>query len=204
MTGRVAVALAAALAVDAAARPAAGEERVTLSVRGAAYDRNDDGYADHAAAHGLSGAEVGGGGVVEGGVRLAPRLWLYASWSVFSSLARRRQDELSVLSQAVLLQAGVTVFRRDRLAGIALPVAIRVDVLAGGGLYHLRDELDGEAHSERGPGARAGAQVTASWRAVGFVVAYGLHLARASIADRVGGELRAGGSELGAGFTLRF
>ena len=175
-------------------------------MRGAAYDRDDDGYADHAATFGLDGAEVGGGGVIEGGVRVLPRLWLYASWSGFTSLAQRRLGELRVSNRALLLQAGLTVFRRDDLLADAVrsPLSIRIDVLAGGGLYSLSDELDGASHSARGPGARAGAQATVSWRSFGFIVAYGLHLARPSLEDRVDGELRAGGNEFGAGLALRF
>jgi hypothetical protein len=199
------LALTGGLALAAASHPArADEERLTLTLRGGAYDRNDDGYADHAAVFGLSGAEVGGGGVIEGGVRVLPRVWLYASWSGFMSQAARRLDQLRVTNQAFLVQAGLTVYRRDRLFGGDLPFSIRVDVLAGGGLYTLHDELDGASHSARGPGARAGSQVTLSWRNVGFIAAYGLHLARASIEDRVGGELRAGGNEVGAGFSVGF
>jgi hypothetical protein len=203
--GRLGVALLGVLAVAAAPRPAtAGEERLTLSLRGGAYDRDDDGYADHAAVFGLRGAELGGGGVIEGGVRVWPRLWLYASWSGFTSATRRRLDELQVTNQAFLVQAGVTVFRRDELFGGGLPFSIRVDVLAGGGLYSLKDDLDGASHSVRGPGLRAGSQVTISWRSLGFITSYGLHLARVSLEDRVGGELRAGGNEIGAGVSVGF
>lgn len=204
MIGRALFGLALAAAVaPGAAR--AGEERLTLSMRGAAFDRDDGGYADHAGVFGLGGAEVGGGGVVEAGVRVAPRLWLYASWSGFTSVAARRLDELRVSNQALLVQAGVTVFRRDELTAWTegMPIALRCDLVAGGGLVTLRDELDGVSRRARGPGLRAGAQVTVSWRALGLTLAYGRHFARASLEDRLGGELGAGGNELGAGLSLR-
>jgi hypothetical protein len=195
------LALAAAVAPGAAR---AGEERLTLAMRGAAFDRDDGGYADHAGAFGLGGAEVGGGGVVEAGLRVAPRVWLYASWSGFTSVAARRRDELRVSNQAFLVQAGATLFRRDELLGPAVaPIALRCDVLAGGGLVELRDQLDGASHRARGPGLRAGAQVTLSWRALGLSVAYGRHFARAALEDRLGGELGAGGNEIGAGLSVR-
>jgi hypothetical protein len=188
-----------------AAPARADEERVTLTLRGAAFDREDGGYADHAAVFGLDRAEVGGGGVVEAGARVLPRLWLYASWSGFTSLAARRLSQLRVSNQVLLAQAGWTAFRRDALFRDALvPLSLRVDVLAGGGLYRLSDELDGMSRSVSGPGMRAGGQVTLSWRAIGFVVAGGWHLARARLVDRAGGELEAGGVEFGAGLALRY
>lgn len=207
MIGRAAgLSVAVTVGLAALSTPAVAEELVTLTFRGGTYDRDDDGYADHASTFGLDGAEVGGGGVIEGGFRVLPRLWLYASWSGFTSLAQRRLGELRVSNQALLLQAGLTVFRRDDVLAAALPepLSIRIDVLAGGGLYWMSDELDGASQSARGPGVRAGSQLTMSWRSFGFIVAYGLHLARPSLEDRLDGELGAGGNEFGAGLALRF
>lgn len=200
---RLAAAVAAA-ALIAGARPAwADEERVTVNLRGAAFIRSDDGYAEHAEVFGLGGAGLGGGGVVEGGLRLAPRLWLYASWSGFTSLSDRRLGQLRVTNQVLLAQVGLTALRRD-LAISSERFAIRIDLVAGGGLYSLSDDLDGVSRSERGPGGRAGGQVTFSWRSLGFIVAYGFHLASASLDDRVGGSLRAGGNEVSGGLAIRF
>lgn len=201
---RRAIAVLALAALGGAAPEArADEQRVTLALRGAVLDRDDDGYADHAAVFGLGNPEVAGGGVVELGVRAAPRLWLYASWSGFASLASRRQGELGVRNQALLGQVGLTVLRLD-IGTDQVPLALRADLLAGGGLYLLRDELDGEARRSAAPGARGGAQVTLSWRSIGFTLAYGHHLTRASIDDRVGGALGAGGNEFGAGLAVGF
>lgn len=200
---RTALVVVALLGLVGTAR--ADEDRFTVGFRGGAFIRDDRGYADHAAVFGLDGAGLGGGGVLEGGVRVAPRLWLYASWAGFSSLATRRMEELRVTNQALVAQAGVTAFRWEPLlAGAQVPMALRVDVLAGGGLYTVRDELDGASHDASGPGLRAGAQATLSWRALGFTLAYGYHLSRASLDDRVGGALRAGGNEIGAGLSFGF
>ena len=203
-------AIAAALALAAlglapgrAGEARADEQRVTLGLRGGVFDRDDHGYADHASVFGLGNPEVAGGGVVEVGARVAPRLWLYASWSGFASLASRRLGELGVQNQALLAQVGLTVLRLD-VGSDQLPLSLRADVLAGGGLHVMSDELDGQARRSAAPGARGGAQVTLSWRSIGFTLAYGHHVTRASIADRVGGELRAGGNELGAGLALGF
>ena len=195
------VALAAAALAAGEAR--ADEQRVTLGLRGGVFDRDDHGYADHASVFGLGDPEVAGGGVLEVGVRAAPRLWLYASWSGFASLASRRLGELGVRNQAVLGQVGLTVLRLD-LGTRQLPLALRADLLAGGGLYVMSDELDGEARRATAPGARGGAQVTLSWRSIGFTMAYGHHVTRAAVEDRVGGSLRAGGNELGAGLAFGF
>lgn len=196
----------AALGIMLGGRPgeaSADEQRVTLGLRGGVFDRDDHGYADHASVFGLGDPEVAGGGVLELGVRAAPRIWLYASWSGFASLASRRLGELGVRNQAVLGQVGLTVLRLD-LGTDQLPLSLRADVLAGGGLYVMSDELDGEAHRSTAPGARGGAQVTLSWRSIGFTLAYGHHVTRASIEDRVGGGLRAGGNEIGAGLAFGY
>jgi hypothetical protein len=185
-----------------AAGPAAADEgRVSLTLRGGALDRDDGGYADHAEVHGLASPELGGGGVLEAGVRILPRLWLLASWSGFSSSAPRRLSELSVVNQAILAQIGVTAWRREFDTG-GFPWAVRFDVTAGGGIYRISDSLEGEGQADRGPGARVGAQIGASWKAVGLVFSYGWHLTGVEIEDRLGGSLGAGGHEFGAG--LRF
>jgi hypothetical protein len=194
----------AATALLAAAPPAwADEERLTVNLRGAAFIRSDDGYAEHAEVFGLGGADLGGGGVVEGGVRVLPRLWLYASWSGFTSLSERRLGQLRVTNQVLLAQVGLTALRRD-LDISSERFAIRIDLLAGAGMYSLSDDLEGVARSDRGPGGRVGGQVTFSWRSLGFIIAYGFHLSSASLDDRVGGSLRAGGNEVGGGLALRF
>lgn len=187
----------------AAGAAAADEERFSLALRGAAFDRDDGGYADHAEVYGLASPELGGGGVLEGGVRVLPRIWLLASWSGFTSSAPRRLSELTVHNQALLAHVGFTAWRAELLTG-ELPWAVRVDLTAGGGLYTISDQLEGEGQRDRGMGARVGAQVGASWKAVGLVLSYGWHMTGVGIEDRVGGQLGAGGHEIGAGLRFGF
>jgi hypothetical protein len=181
----------------------ADEERFSFELRGGVLNREDGGYADHAEVHGLSNPEIGGGGIIEGGVRFLPRLWVLASWSGFSSSGSRRLSELSVMNQAILGHLGFTAFRRE-LDIEGFPWSLRVDLTAGAGLYTIADELDGERSSDRGPGARVGAQVAFGWKAVGFAICYGWHMTGVKLEDRVGGDLGAGGHELGAGLRLQF
>jgi len=201
---RLLASAACAAAILSAASPAAGdEERFSLTLRGAAFDRDDTGYADHAQVFGLGSPEVGGGGVVEAGVRVLPRLWLVGSWSAFATLGKRRLDALRVANHALLLQLAVTAARVDiDLQGE--PTWLRLDLMGGGGLYWISDELDGEEQNASAPGARVGAQVSYGWRALGLSLSYGWHMSRARLEDRLGGALRAGGHELGAGLSLRW
>ncbi|HEU5060152.1 MAG TPA: hypothetical protein VFU21_26655 [Kofleriaceae bacterium] len=195
--------LAAALVALAAGDAAADEGRFSLSLRGGAFNRDDGGYADHAQVYGLSNPEVSGGGVLEGGVRVLPRLWLLASWSGFTSSGPRRLSELSVTSSAVLAQVGFTAWREEFATG-EFPWSMRLELTAGGGYYTISDQLDGEGRRDRAPGARVGAQVGASWKAVGLVLSYGWHMTGARLEDRLGGTLGAGGHEIGGGLRFEF
>jgi hypothetical protein len=186
-----------------AAPAAADEERFSLELRGGGFNRDDSGYADHAAVYGLSDPEVAGGGVVEGGVRFLPRLWLHGSWSGWTTSGPRRLSELTVRNRALLAHVGFTAYRGEFEAG-EVPWWLRVDLTAGAGLYTMADDLEGEGHEDRGPGARLGYQVGAGWKAVGLVFSYGWHLTGVHIDDRVGGSIGAGGHEFGAGLRLAF
>lgn len=178
-------------------------ERFSLSLRGGGFDRDDGGYADHAGVFGLGDPEVGGGGVVEAGVRVFSRFWILGSWSGFTSTATRRLDSLTVTNQAVLLQLGVTAWRGDYLTN-GEPWSIRFDLTAGGGLYLLSDDLAGDGHTDREPGLRAGVALSAWWRDLGLTLAYGRHQTRAHLDDRLGGSLGASGNEWSGGLALRF
>ena len=203
MIARGSLHLAPVLLAIAAGRAAADEGRFSLTLRGGAFNRDDAGYADHAEVHGLANPELSGGGVLEGGVRVLPRLWLLASWSGFSSRAPRRLSELSVVNQAILAHVGFTAWREEFDTG-GFPWAVRFDLMAGGGLYRISDSLEGEGQEDSGPGARVGAQIGASWKAVGLVFSYGWHMTGARVEDRLGGSLGAGGHELGGGLRLEF
>ena len=196
----IAIAIAASWAAPA---PAAAEERLSLTMRGAAFDRDDAGYADHAAVFGAGDPETAGGGAFEVGVRVLPRIWLLGSWSGFTSLGPRRLDELRVTNRAVLAHIGVTALRRE-ISLQGEPTTLRLDLLAGAGIYRLSDQLGDETRTARGPGLRAGLQLGYSWRAVGLALAYGWHATRVELEDRLGGTIGAGGHEIGMGLTLHF
>jgi len=183
---------------------AADEERFSLELRGGVLNRDDGGYADHAEVYGLSNPEIGGGGVIEGGVRFLPRLWALASWSGFTSSGPRRLSELQVDNQVLLGHLGFTAYREEFNIDGEFPWWMRFDLMAGAGLYTISDDLDGEGRSDRGPGARLGAHVAFGWKAVGFSLSYGWHMTGVKIEDRLGGELGAGGHELGGGLRLQF
>lgn len=195
--------LAATALSLAAGRAAADEERFSLELRGGGFDRDDGGYADHAAVYGLSDPELAGGGVIEGGVRFMPRLWLYGSWSGWTTSGARRLSELTVSNQALLAQIGFTA-HREEFATDGVRWWLRADLLAGAGLYTISDQLEGEAHRDRAPGGRIGGQLAVGWRGVGVALSYGWHLTSARIDDRVGGSIGAGGHEFGAGLRLQY
>ncbi len=186
-----------------AGQAAADEERFSLELRGAGFDRDDGGYADHAEVYGLSNPELAGGGVVEGGVRFLPRLWLLGSWSGWSTASPRRLSELSVDNRALLAHVGFTAYREE-FDTSDVEWWLRVDVSAGAGLYTISDQLEGEGHRDRGPGARLGGQIAAGWRGVGLALSYGWHLTDVHIDDRIGGSIGAGGHEFGAGLRFQY
>ncbi|HUS68763.1 MAG TPA: hypothetical protein VMZ28_29710, partial [Kofleriaceae bacterium] len=185
---------------------ARADDGFSLSLRGGGFVRDDRGYGDHAAAFGFGDPQLGGGGVVEAGVRVGPRLWVLTSWTGFSSLGARGESELQVRQQTLLAQLAFTVYRRafafeledEGEEAIALDLA----AVTGGGVTFLSDDLDGAGSSERGAIGRSGAQLRVSWRAVGLDLAYGWHYSRVSVRDRLGGELGAGGHEISAGLSL--
>jgi hypothetical protein len=197
------IALAALALMSSVTAAAADEERFSLELRGAGFDREDGGYADHAEVYGLSDPEVAGGGVVEAGVRFMPRLWLIASWSGFTTSGPRRLSELAVANQALLAQIGFTAYRGEFVSG-EVPWWLRLDATAGGGLYTISDDLEGEGRTDRGPGARVGGQLAIGWKAIGVALSYGWHLTGVHLDDRVGGSIGAGGFEFGGGLRLAF
>lgn len=202
MTLRAGLLAATALAMSAG-RAAADEERFSLELRGGGFDRDDGGYADHAEVAGLSDPELAGGGVIEGGVRFMPRLWLLASWSGWTTSGARRLSELTVDNRALLAQIGFTAWREE-LETSDVRWWLRADLAAGAGLYTIADRLDGEGHRDRAAGGRLGAQLAVGWRGIGIALSYGWHLTAARIDDRVGGSIGAGGHEFGAGIRFQY
>jgi hypothetical protein len=191
------------------AAPAAvrAEDQVSLSMRGGGLVRDDHGYGEHASAFGFGDPQLAGGGVVEAGVRVAPRLWLLASWAGFGTSAVRRDSELVVSQVLLVAQLGFTAYRHSfdlEVDDEHESIALALDLVAGGGVTTLSDDLDGTGDSTTGPVARSGAQLKGSWRGVGVVLAYGYHYSRAALVDRLGGRLGAGGHEVSGGVAFGF
>jgi len=178
-------------------------DRVALNLRGGGLARNDDGYAEHAGVFGLSGVGLGGGGVLEAGVRVAPRVWLFGSWSGFNSIVQKRTSELRLMTTAVLGHVRVRAYDHTFYAR-GQRYSFIVDASLGGGQYRLEEDFDGETRAASSLGARAGAQMTFYWRSIGYGIGYAYHHATARLEDRLGGKIGAGGHEFTGGLSVRF
>ncbi len=182
---------------------AGGEERIRLDLRGGGLARNDDGYADHASVFGLSGVGLGGGGMLEAGVRVAPRFWVAGSWAGFGSVARKRTSELSLMTTAVLAHVRVRPFDKTFYAR-GQRYSFVIDIAVGAGRYRIEDTLDGETRSASSFGVRGGVEMTFYWRAIGYSLGYAHNRASARLEDQLGGSVSAGGHEFTGGPSLRF
>lgn len=195
-------AFAASLMVPGSSRADAGE-RVRLDLRGGGLARNDDGYADHASVFGLPGVGLGGGGMLEVGVRVAPRIWVAGSWAGFGSVARKRASELSLMTTAVLAHLRVRGYDKTFYAR-GQRYSFVIDATFGAGRYRIEDTFDGETRSASSPGVRGGAQMTFYWRAIGYSLGYAYNHASARLEDQLGGSVSAGGHEFTGGLSVRF
>jgi len=203
MRSLFAVASFIALVLAPSAIRADGGDRITLDLRGGGLARSNDGYAEHAGVFGLSGMELGGGGMVEAGVRVAPRVWLAASWSGFGSIARKRASELHLMTTAVLAHIRVRAYEKNFYSR-GQRYSFAVDASLGGGRYRIEDSFDGETRSDSSPGGRAGLQLSFYWRMVGYSLGYAYDHASARLEDQLGGSVAAGGHEFTGGLSLRF
>jgi hypothetical protein len=182
----------------------ADEGRFTVGVRFGGLVHGGDGYTDHAAVFGFGRSLVGFAFGLAAGVQVTPRLRIVAaaSGAIGSSQRRIEPDEtLRITNGAYLLQAGYTPLRHD-FDVLGAPWFVAVEVVAGGGVYTVADDLGGHSRSAVGPGGSAGARLMTGSGAWYMGAGYALHLSTASIHDRLGGELSAGGHEIG--FELGF
>jgi hypothetical protein len=120
----------------------------------------------------------------------------------------RAPSELDVTTRAALLELRVRVVQHDwhleTITGARYRLGVEAQLGAGAGWYQIADDLDGKGTSADGPGVRVGGNVGVYLGWAGLIFAYGYDLAPASIADRLGGRLHAGGHEVGFGLALRF
>jgi hypothetical protein len=209
---RVALLVLAALAGRAVADEPEPDERpegdhVRLALLGGGLIHDDDGYGNDASAFGYPGAGSGGGLTLEAGVPASARLWIYGSLHTYARSPQHTRDKLDVSSRAALLELRVRVLQHDwhcETAGSRFRVGVELQLAAGGGWYRLADDLDGKGASVQGPGLRVGGSAAFYLGWAGIVLAYGYNVAPASIGDRLGGRLHAGGHELATGLALRF
>ena len=182
---------------------------VTVDFLGGGFIRSDKGFYEHARAFGypISG---GGGGSLEVGVELLPRLSIYGSWSGYSNTAERRLASITLTTQAFLLHARFA-FARHEWKHRWGDVLLQGEASIGGGAYAIKSTFEDPSlysasfdHVRRTAGARFGVDASVYWRSLGFLVGYAFHFAPAAIEDNLGGKVYAGGHEIRAGLSLRF
>jgi hypothetical protein len=171
----------------------------TVSVRGGGLVRDDNQYLSHAQTFGFDRLDATGGAVLEAGTEIAPRLSLHLSWGGFNSTSAKRLDTLELRTDAVLAHVRYAVWRWEKREVMA-----QAQVSIGGGFYRIGETFDDMTRSASSAGMRVGADLSTYWRWVGFIFGYGYHLAPATLADRLGGTVGAGGHEVSAGFSVRF
>ena len=198
---------AAVLALLLVAAPASADEgRFTLGLRVGALARGGDGYASHADAFGFRAAGIGVALGLSAGYHVTPRLRILASAGLALSASMRRiepEETLTIRSAAYLVQVGYTPWRHE-FEMKNTTWFVLVEGFAGAGLYTIRDELGSRSHSDVGPGGTAGARLAIGSGIWSFAVRYGYHLTAAHIEDRLGGELSAGGHDIGIEMGVRF
>ncbi len=177
-----------------------------VTLRGGGYIRSNKGFVDHASVFGYD-FRGGGGGGIEASYEVVPRLSFGLSWSGFTMAATRRDAEIRITSQAVLLQARFAPYRRT----FAKDFFTQLELTAGGGAYFLRQTYDDPTlyaqpfdHRRSKPGFRVGIDASVYWKSVGFMLGYAFHYAPAYVEDDLGGKIYAGGHEISAGLSFRF
>jgi hypothetical protein len=171
----------------------------TFSLRGGGYVRDDDRYLSHAQTFGFDRLDATGGAIIEAGSEIATRLSLHLSWGGFNSISTKRLDTLELRTDAVLAHVRYAAWRWEKREVMA-----QAQLSIGGGFYRISETFDEMTRAASSAGLRAGADLSIYWRWVGFIFGYGYHLAPATLADRIGGTVSAGGHEVSAGFSVRF
>lgn len=173
---------------------------LTINVRGGGYVRDDGGYLSHAQTFGWSDIDATGGAILEAGADLTQRLSLYVSWGGFSNRwPTGRLSNLELRTDAVLGHVRYAAWQwrtRDVLG--------QAQLFLGAGWYRLSESLDDRGRTDSSLGVRGSADFVIHWRWIGFLLGYGYHAATASVSDRLGGTLGAGGHEVSAGLSLRW
>lgn len=215
MSARRSALLAAAALAACALWPGSAQAKdkdayaLSFELFGGGYVRSDKGFVEHARVFGYDFRGSGGGGI-DVGFEIFPRLSVHASWSGYTMSATRRLSELRVTSQAFLLHARYAFYRqRWPLGGTKLMV--QVEGVLGSGYYFLRETYDDPTlyarafdHKRPGLGLRGGLDASAYYGAFGLVLGYAFQYSPAHVDDNLGGKIYAGGHEITGGLALRF
>jgi hypothetical protein len=149
---------------------------------------------------------------LEVGAEVIPRLSLMGSFRTMTNGVETGSDmRLSLNTQAWIGDARWAVLRtaayQDDKSLLALG---QIELVAGVGYYTLTEKFvdralfDGTiAHVSSGIGGRFGIDATAYLVGVGFVVGYAYDVTNASVSDRLGGSVKAGGHEITMGLAFR-
>jgi len=202
-----------------AAPPSAGAFRPRLlgEVRGVLLFRSNDNYFQHTDTFRYQMSGVAGGIGLGAGVEIVPRLALLASAHYVVDGSDRGDAHLRVASGAVL---GLVRWSFVRLGETdeAGPSGARVQKvsffdasLTGGfGRYVIRETYydtslspDTFKKDDGAFGGQLGAEAAVTLYGFRATLGYAYHLAPASISDRIGGVVRAGGHELSVGVGVR-
>lgn len=216
-TARLALAAVSTL-VGTSATLAAGDARAefrdvgsfTVNFRGGGQLRRDKGYGDAADAFGFGRIAQGGGGNLELYVEPFKRLSFGLSFGGYSASAQRTTTTLTLSSAAWLAHARFAAWRQVfKVRGSQFLVQLEAD--AAGGVYSMKRTMDDPTlypsafvTSTRSGGVRVGLDLSAYWHAVGLVAGYGYAYAPASVHDRLGNEIQAGGHEFTGALSLRW
>ena len=211
---RLAIALAALVTCSlvTSGRAAAKDKdqyAVSVELYGGGYIRSNKGFVDHAAVFGYDFRGSGGGGI-DAGFEILPRLSVHASWSAYTMSATRRLSDITITSQAVLLQARYAFFRKRFPVG-GTSLMTQVEGVLGGGYYHLRESYEDPSlyprpftHNRPGVGVRGGIDASVYYGSFGLVLGYAFQYSPAHVDDQLGGKIYAGGHEITGGLALRF
>ena len=194
-----------------------------LNLRGGLYFRNDHGYYDHARVFAEppnvstntstavgSAIPPGGGGSIEVGVTPLPRLSLFGSYASYTNGVSETESKLSLSSQRFGLDLRYAVLRASSSED-TWKFTAQIEASVGVGYYVMREDFLDRAifdttltHSDHSVGERLGLDATAYVGPLGFVVGYAYHHAAASVSDRLGASVDAGGHEISLGLAFRY
>jgi hypothetical protein len=153
-----------------------------------------------------------GGGVVSAGVALFPRTTLAVSFAQFTNGVSEAETKLSLTSQrfGADLKFAPLFFHGGGSSSVWESWSARLDLCAGVGYYVMREDYLDRAvfdttltHVSHHVGGRFGIELAAYAGPLGAVIAYAYHLAPATVSDRIGGSIDAGGHEISIGLAVR-